>query len=311
VFDLSTGSQSRRHVKIPLLVCAFFSALGGLAAGGASAAILLANTPSPDCPVAPRGWTAPPAAVGKIVVDSGNSAGPGGDRTQVNCNYFGVRGGHVDVVVSFALPTDINPVADSYFGCSSGVTPWTTSGRMFVAISRDRWAVVAFSDPAGYLTPADVPGFEQVAHQLLRNTEPYAHTCAVNPVQTSVSLEYSYAFSADGAHGGGLFWVHAASSAPTGAVVQAGGANFSVRVSLEGKTRTLAITVTRGVAFRAARPGSAGELRLGVRLVSRSVAGCGAQTAGTLTLSTVPSIRLAICGQTFLKGRARVTISQV
>ena len=311
---IDRSADRRRLVAVGILALVLTLALSTAVGTGAAS-----PASSPDCPAAPHGWKLPPAVdaqgnpLGKMVVDSGNSNGPGGNRTQVNCNYFGAGGRHVDVVVNFALPTDLNPIADFYFGCSSAITQWSSSERMFVAISHDRWAVVAFSDPAGTLRQADVPGFEQVARGLLHNSEPFAHTCAVKPTPTPVSYEYSYRFTAPGASGSGLLWTRVDSNTLGNTVIKVGEEKFSARVRLGGARQGLTLSVTGGAGYRLARPGSAGELALKVRVDSSTTRSCGVGKVGTLTLTTAPasSVRLALCGQTFLQGPAKVSISSV
>jgi hypothetical protein len=270
------------------------------------------------CPTAPAGWTKPPDVDssgqpwGKMVVASaGGNSGTGGDRAQVNCNYYDARGHHVLVVVNLALPSDLNPIANFYFGCSSSVTPWTSRDRMFVATSIDRWAVVALSDPGGFLRPTDVPSFERVARQLLANSEPYAHSCTVEPKPTGVKDEYSFKFSAPGASATGLFWVNATLGSRTSRVVQAEGIEFVARVDAKKTRATLTLDVKHGLTYRLPRPGSPGELLLGVQVAHSTLPSCRRGATGTLTISTAPSVSLQVCSHTYLSGRSSVTISSV
>jgi hypothetical protein len=269
-----------------------------------------------NCPPAPFRWTKPPPVDsqgqpwGKMVVASGTQSGTGGDRAQVNCNYYDARGDHVDLVVNLALPSDLNPIADFYYGCSGSVTPWNSRDRTFVATSLDHWAVVAFSDPAGSLDQADVSGFEHAARQLLENSKLYAHTCVAGSKPTSVRNEYSFKFSVPGGGSAtGLFWT--IGSAARSRVVQVEGIRFTVRAHANGARGTLTVDVKHGLTYRLARPGSRGELMLAIRVARTNVPSCHAGATGTLTVTTAPSVALSVCGQTFLRGKAAVTISTV
>jgi len=55
-------------------------------------------------------------------------------------------------------------------------------------------------------------------------------------------------------------------------------------------------------------PGVTGSVRLGVKVLASAVPGCKRGNTGTLTITTAPSVRLAVCGDTFLNGKARTTI---
>lgn len=288
-------------------------------ASASAARVQSSDTPaSPNCPSPPAGWKEPPGAdsqgnsLAKVVIASGNPDGTGGDRTEIACNYYS-DARRVSITVTYALPTDPNPVADFYFGCSKALTAWTATRRMFVAISVNRWAVVAFSDPGRSLRESDVPGFEQAAHVLLRNAEQYAHTCAVKPEATPVSFEYQYKFSAPGTSGSGFLWARTDPNTLEDTVVKVGPETFSVAARVGGKRAVLSFSVIRGTAFRPARPGSAAELALKVRVIRSSAPACSVGRVGSLIMTgdPAPSVRLAVCGHTFLRGRAHVEMSSV
>ena len=163
-------------------------AIGAAGAVGAAAAPL-AGQPVKDpntiaCPQAPSGWTLF-TGEGKTIWDGAhNDRLAGLQQLAVNCNYVTPEYRHIQVTVAYALPTDLNPRGDFYFGCSSGVTPWTAKERKFYVMSGDQWAMATFNDFLGQIDESEALAFQQVTRDLLRNAEGYAHNCELTLAPT-------------------------------------------------------------------------------------------------------------------------------
>jgi hypothetical protein len=263
------------------------------------------------CPTPPAGWQNPPTGktvespqINKNIATLGAS-----DQVIVMCDYFHLPTKHIVVSVNYAIPDDINPAHDFYWGCSSSGTAWNDTDRTFRVMSPDQWAIAAFSDLGGTLKGTEVRAFEQITRRLLRNAEGYAHSCTLKTAPTTLLSNFHYTFDLAAGHGTGSFWVTEPSK-PAGpvAVRRVNGVAFTLRVSSSGRLHRLTIRVARGIDFQVARPGVPGRVRLGVSVVSSRVPGCAAGNTGTLTISTKPFVRLAVCGRVFLDGKARTSI---
>jgi hypothetical protein len=176
-------------------------------------------------------------------------------------------------------------------------------------MSPHQWAIAAFSDLGGALQGAEVEQFEQVARQLLQNAEGYGHACSLNTRPTLLTSNFHYSFQVAAGQGSGSFWA-AVESRQTSVtrVVRVTGVAIRLRVKTTGARHPLTIRVERGIDYLPAGPHVAGRVRLAVRVVSSEVPLCHAGNTGTLTISTAHSVRLAVCGVTFLHGRARTQI---
>ncbi len=264
------------------------------------------------CPSPPAGWTNPPGT-GKTVQSpqlNENLATLGAsDQAEVTCEYFDLPTKHVLVVVSYAVPDDINPVSDFYWGCRSGGTPWDDSTRVFRVMSPHQWAIAAFSDVGGDLSRGDAQKFETITRQLLQNAEGFGHTCARSTSETFLTSNFHYSFKVAAGQGSGSFWAtlgpKPTSTVPVGRVMSV---TISLQLTRHGVTQPLTIRVERGFDYSPAGPRVTGRVRLGVKVVASKVPSCHAGNTGTLTITTRPSVKLAICGQTFLQGAAQTEI---
>ena len=280
--------------------------------GTASAGAPIRDPNEIACPAAPAGWTNPPGT-GKTVQTpelNQNIATLGAsDQTEVTCDYFNLPAEHVIVVVSYAVPDDISPQSDFYWGCRSGGTPWDDTTRVYRVMSPDQWAVAAFSDFGGVLTDGQASIFQAVTRQLLQNAEGYGHSCVLDTSQTVLASNFHYSFEVAAGKGSGAFTVTLAPR-PTGTVPIGRVLSVTIRLRLpaNGGPQPLTIKVVRGFDFAPAGPHLTGRVRLGVRVVASKVAGCNAGSTGTLTITTAPSVQLAVCGQTFLQGQAKTKI---
>ena len=295
--------------------CAALIGCGLLAALAPAAAKSVAPVKDPSaiaCPTPPAGWTNPPGT-GKTVespqIDKHIASLGSSDQVQIECDYFALPRKHILVSVNYAAPDDINPQTDFYWGCSSSGTPWSASDRVFRVMSQDQFAIAAFSDIGGYLSEAEVPKFERVTRRLLANVEGYGHPCSLNTVPTDLSSTFHYSFKVAAGAGSGSFWAVIGSKQTTATrVVRVTGVAMRLHVMTSSGSHPLTIKVERGIDFLPTRPHVVGRVRLSVRVVASRVPTCGVGTTGTLTITTAPSVRLAVCGRTFLYGKAQAQI---
>ncbi|MBV8065161.1 MAG: hypothetical protein JO064_03480 [Actinobacteria bacterium] len=283
----------------------------GALAPQAGAAVPVKDPHAIACPQAPAGWIHP--ASGKTVespqINQNIATLGASDQVEVGCDYFHGVTQHILVTVNFAVADDVNPQADFYWGCSSAGTPWNPSDRTFRVMSRQQWAIAAFSDVGGTLTDAQVPAFEQITRRLLQNAEGYGHPCTLSSSPTTVLSNFHYTFQVAAGSGEGAFWVDEPSR-PKGPVQvqRVNGVTFTLHVASSGPKRRLSVQVVRGYEFQVAQPGVPGQVKLGVRVVGSALPGCTRGNTGTLTVSTKPFVRLSVCGKTFLHGWAHTQI---
>lgn len=294
------------------------AAVLGLGALGALcvAAPVLAGDPVKDpstiaCPSAPSGWSLS-AVEGKTIWDGAHNARLAGlQQVAVNCNYVTAEFEHIEVTVSYALPTDINPRGDFFFGCSSAVTPWNANDRTFYVMSGNQWAMATFNDLLGQLDENEARAFEQVTRGLLRNAEGYAHDCKLSLTPTVATTRFTFAFDARGGKGGGSFSTRGQASPDTNSmhILRASAPNIAVRV---GRTPgALTVQVKGGIDYHPPTPTSTAKLKLAVVVVGSRLSSCRRGATGTLTVTTAPSVRLAVCGRSFLQGKATASILQL
>jgi len=288
------------------------AALVGSGAAGAPAAGEPVKDPSTiACPPGPAGWALSPVD-GKMVWDGKHDVRLAGlQQVAVNCNYVTPDDKHIEVSVAYALPTDINPKGDFFYGCSSGELPWTSTDRTFHVISRNQWAMATFNDLLRQLDESEARAFQDVTRQLLQNADGYAHDCELKLAPTVATTRYTFAFEAVGASSNGSFTTRGQANPATGAmrVVTAKAPTFAVKVG--GTPRALTVRVRRGLDYHPPTPTTRGMLRLAVAVVGSKLASCHRGATGTLTVTTAPAVRLTVCGKTFLGGRASATILQL
>jgi hypothetical protein len=300
-------------LRLVVLVCA--SLLAASAPTSRAAANATIKDPSSiACPSSPSGWFFP-AAAGKKVEDAQTDVRLHSSyQVLVTCNYFTRAGKHILVQVDYTLPTDPNPKNDfAFLGCGSGGTQWNATDRVFRLISADQWAFAGFYDSGLQLEKSDVPRFEDVARQLLHNSEGYGHSCALTVKPTPAVSNLSFVFQVSAGQAAGSFVAQAIPGSKVDAVpvVQVHVPNITLKVKTNGASHGLTIRVKRGIDYHPATQSSNGTVRFAIEVVHSKVPSCPQGAAGRLTVSTKPSVLLDVCGQTFLRGKAEATISFV
>jgi hypothetical protein len=291
-------------------------------AGVLAADVIIKDPHGIACPDAPSGWFNPPGdstastAGGRSIIAPGTvvavGEGPqGGNTVNISCDYFTKAGRHLVVDLLYALPTDPNPINDFYFGCQSGGTKWSTDDRTFRLMSVDQWAAVAFYDSLNQLGSADVPGFETVARQLLRNSEGFAHQCTLKVQPSPLQTRWQFTFGGSAGKAQGLFWTQGSKTDAVLPVVAVGIEALTLNVKSHGARHPLTIQVTRGVSYSPGHAGKRGQLRLAVSVTRSKVPGCPNGSTGTLIVTTAPSALLKVCSRSFLQGPATATIAEV
>lgn len=275
------------------------------------------------CPAASPGWFVPASAGGKEVEDGQNDLHlRPSDAVTVNCNYYTSSGRHILVYVQYALPSDRNPINDFYYGCSSTVTRWNATDRVFRLTSSDQWAIAVFYDSLLQLKNSEVAMFENVTRRLLQNAEGYAHDCSLKVAPTPATSSYAFVFDVSEGRAQGSFLVQATPNgdprAPTVPVIQVQVPNITLNVKTDGVSHVLTIKVKHGITYHnyhahKAVPTSkaipTSDVKFAIEVVSSKVPSCRKGATGTLTVSTAPSVLLEVCGQTFLRGHAKTDIS--
>jgi hypothetical protein len=280
----------------------------------AAAATITAPVKDPStivCPPAPSGWALSPLE-GKTIWDGAHNARLAGlQQVAVNCNYVTPDYEHIQVTVAYALPTDVNPRGDFFFGCSSSVTPWTSTERKFYVTSPTQWAMATFNDLLGQLDESEALAFQQVTRQLLANADGYAHDCNLAVSSTVATTRYSFSFRTGGGRGSGSFSTRGQPDPVTNSMTILRVSHPTVGVTTSGTANALRVRVRSGVEYRAPTHTSAARLRLAVVVVGSRLSYCRRGTTGILTITTAPSVRLAVCGKTFLQGKATASILQL
>jgi len=304
-----TRAESRRAAR-PVLVAALAAAgvVWAAAPGTAVGAAPIRNPEAIVCPAAPGGWDA--LAVRKMVdtpqsvpePDAEEHFQTGGNLVRVACTYYAATNTHVTVTVSYALPSDANPVNDFYWGCGTGAMRWNESYRVYRVPSVTQWANATLIDAGGFLPARDVPAFRTVTNRLLENAEGYGHACRLLTKPTAVTLKYTFDVEAAGGNLKSQFLAEQTPKDGVHPIVQSTVTTADVRVQAGGKSQPLTIRLARGLDFRPATARKAGQVRYRVEVVSSKVPSCRGGAAGTLTITTRPSVVLAVCGQTFLRG---------
>jgi hypothetical protein len=289
------------------------------------------RTAAVGCPAAPSGWTAAPQNPDV----QGPAQSPGTDNESVTCVYVNGKGLTISVRASFALPIDANPFSDFNYGCGSPSIAWNDSTREYLLTSTNRWSYVVFQDPSSVLGSGDVNTFESLSKKLLQSTDGAAHTCSVQKPNSAVANNWGFAFRLGLARKG--FSASALVGSPTRTQTQApvDAGSFQtkntgktpqvlavksplVRVAVidGGKHYTVTLRLAQGVTFHynaaAVKGGNAdakAQLQVKVRVVHSNEPACPARSAGTLTLSTLPSsASLDLCGSLFGTGKHHDTV---
>jgi hypothetical protein len=282
--------------------------LVAVAAPFASARTSVKDPNAIACPAAPAGWDSSP--VRKDVAtpqsvpepDAEEHFATGGNQVTVSCTYFASLVEQVTLRVSYALPTDINPVSDFYWGCGTGGLPWNDSERVYRVVSVQQWANASLIDLLGAVPQANVPTFEAVTRKLLQNAEGFGHPCTIVSKPTALTSRYSFDIHVAGGNLKSVFWT-SESEAKGGVqpVVQADVSTSVLNVNADGKPRALAIKLTHGIDYHPTRFHTADTVRYAVQVVSTKVPGCKRGATGILTISNRPSLLLRVCGQSFLR----------
>jgi hypothetical protein len=290
------------------LACVCVASALGPAASVAASPVKDPNTIG--CPAAPAGWTDPPVVKTLATPQSVPQAtaeehfATGGNLVSVNCTYHATSDKPLTVTVSYALPADVNPVNDFYWGCGNLGMKWDESYRVYRVSSLTQWASATFVDAEQFLQARDVAAFENVTRQLLQSADGYGHACDLKAKPTELKARYSFDFRlASGGRINSVFWTEGEPSrAGILPIVQATATNAALKVKANGKRRALTIKLTRGIDYRPAKSPTAGRIRFSVQVVDSKVPSCPNGSTGTLTILTSPSVLLEVCKQTFLRG---------
>ncbi len=254
----------------------------------------------------------------------------------VSCQYSQAPRHAISVVAEYALPADLNPLSDFYYGCDAQrKQAWTSTGRLYFVASGTRWSYVEFADPGRQLPDADVGSFETVARALLQNVGASAHVCQINTatptvVQHLYLFGFEFIFSSHDlrAFGGiatqskrnplipdGSFTTVAAPDATVLAKVSRVNApDFTVQIVAQSRRYSLRLRLGRGIDFLQKPPTQ--RLRLGLNVVGSNYSSCPKGAHGTLTITrsaldnsaNAPAkIRVDVCGSLFARGTYRGT----
>jgi hypothetical protein len=318
-------------------VCAVLAlALAAVVLGPARPAVAAPRDLSAACPTAPSGWNEP---------DNnpqiwGPEQEPGTTSENVNCWYYNAdHSKSVMVSAEFALPSDMNPINDFYYGCgSNGSVSWDAQNRQYRVTSTNRWLYVTFNDATQRAIPDNqVNTFESLAKTLLNNTESAAHTCSLKTVPTSTQagwlFDFEFSFRGNGVIAYGGIGTHnpgiiGAAPLPDGTFTTAGeGSNpkvgklhtppILVAVVKNGKKTSMTLRLGKGLSFTyklvAEGTVSAATLKAQVRVSRSTEPSCKAGSKGTITFTSAPAnVALDLCGGFFKTAshKASVTIEE-
>ncbi len=312
-----TFDQAQRSLQlragILLLACAALVGLVFVTGAGAATPGAAKDPNSIGCPAAPSGWSDPPVSRNVItpqtvpdVLDPDNDNefyAQGGNVDTVSCIYHHTAATAVDVVVSFALPTDPNPFGDFSLGCGTGAVSWDASTRVFRVSSPKEWALATLDDSYGDLPAGEVPKFEDVTRQLLDNAAGYGHPCSLVTKQTTIAAQVHFDIYVAG---GNLKDTFLTSQTKTKSgvypITKISPLTAPLQVNTGNGTRPLTIKLLQGIDYRNETANVSGRVRFKVAVTASKVTGCAKGATGTLTISTVPAVQLHVCGHTFLPG---------
>jgi hypothetical protein len=294
------------------------------AAGVAQAAAYGAGIPV-SCPAAPTGWTSSSAGP----QDYGPEQNPGSDLERITCIYVDAKKEQLSVALNYALPSDLNPYSDFDYGCGTGAIPWSNSLRDYQVVSTTLWADATFDDPLDLTSAANVPQFEGVAQQLMKQAHGLAQSCALNvkPTQTSAGWLFDFEFDLNGngviAYGGIGTHVPASTkivgvasyAIPDGSLQTKGSQSHpsvtgitspDVKITVldHGKIHTVTIEFTKGLSFKSVTVADgtveSNTLDAQVKVIHSTLSTCPRGSLGTLSLATAPpTVKLGLCGPVF------------
>jgi hypothetical protein len=254
----------------------------------------------------------------------------------VSCEYSQAPRHTVSVVAEYALPADLNPLSDFYYGCDQRrKQAWTSTGRLYFAASGTRWSYVEFADPGRQLPDTAVGSFESVARALLVHVGASAHLCKINTA-TPTLVQHLYLFgfefiltSPDLRAFGGIATQSKSTplipdgsfttvSAPDATVVakvsHVNAPDFTVQIVAKGRRYSMRLRLERGIDFLQKPPTQ--RLRMGLDVVRSNYPRCAKGARGRLTItrsaldnsSNAPAnVRLDLCGSLFAHGTYRGT----
>jgi hypothetical protein len=232
------------------------------------------------CPTPPSGWDALPPkkslATPQSVPepDAEEHFATGGNLVNVTCTYYASTNTHVDVTVSYALPSDVNPVNDFYWGCGTGTLKWNASDRVYRVTSVSQWANATLVDMLGYLPDRDVAAFEGVTNALLRNASGYGHACDTKFRPTPLSLRYAFDFRAAGANLKNVFVTEQPPKGGTAPIVKSTVTTAKLQVPTKAGKRAMTIKLAKGIDYRPATKGTSGRVRFQVQVLNSKVSSC-------------------------------------
>jgi hypothetical protein len=323
--------RSKREALLRMVACSTIGS-GVVALALLSPTFAAAAGGSVTCPSAPAGWTSSPSTP----TFWGPTQNPGQDTEEVTCHYASALK-RVSLVGEYALPTDINPINDFYYGCTnSHDVAWSDSTRVYIVTSKSQWGYAELNDSDNQLAPSDVSGFESATRALLANTEGFGHVCKVHttsPVGVNSIFRFSFEFDVHSAakgfeaFGGVSSSTDGNQSVPAGSFTTLIGANGSSNLAKvvqvqapeipmtivdHGKVHTVTIRIGTGIDFLL--QGATERLRANIEVVRSNYPSCRRGATGTLTISTVQilfaagrsSIDFALCDNLFERGSRTV-----
>jgi len=260
------------------------------------------------CPAAPQGWNHP--AVAKTVSTPQTTSGGygsnyeqvagGGNAVTVTCEYHNTSVKQVYVAVSFALPSDLNPLNDFDLGCSRGDVNWNSSDRVYRVSSPDQWALATLVDDRASLRTNDVPAFQRVTRGLLQNAKGYGHSCVVTPRPTELRARFYFDIRAGGDNIKATFWSPPSpSKSGIYSINEITPVTAALQVNTKVGVRVLKIRFTRGIDYRLQTAKLPARVRFGVSVAASKIPSCRTGATGTLTISTPLSVVVDVCGQSF------------
>jgi hypothetical protein len=273
-------------------------------------AVASAAKKTPDaiaCPPAPAGWEHPP--VTKSVSTPQTTANgygenyeqvaAGGNAATVTCSYHR-SAGQVYVAVTFALPSDPNPLNDFDLGCSHGDVRWNAGDRVYRVSSPSQWALATLVDDRRSLRPSEVAPFQTVTRKLLQNAAGYGHSCAVVPKPTQIPARFFFDVRAGGDNIKSTFWTPPSPSKngvfPIDRITPA---TARLQVETNAGVRLLGVRLTKGIDYRLRTARDPARVRIRFAVTASKVASCRKGATGTLTISTPLTVQLDVCGRTF------------
>ena len=288
------------------------------------------------CPTAPPGWTNDPASEGGRTVLTPLTALTSPDGlteylaapvVEIDCYYQTASRKGLEVSVRYALPIDLNPWDDFDIGCTETGHPEAASTvsqafnsrtGVYRIVAVKSWSLATFVDGLHELTPTDVPRFVAMANEMLKAAQPLAHNCSLPGNHGPVAVKSIWQFSFDanvtsggvrssGSTSGSFATSPSPSGTTTGAITGLNASNFRLRVTAGGKTRSLSIHVAAPLAFSHS---FGSQLATQIVVLASNDAGCPTGSKGTLSVTTPmltsPTVKLSVCGHTYLDGKGSV-----